>query len=116
MTDTDTAKIETKVELTVLERLVLLNLLPEQGDLTTIRIIARLREELSFTEEEHAALKFRHEDNRTVWNEDAKVVRTFEFGPKTATTIIKALEDLSKQKGLRVEHLTLCDKFGIGEA
>ncbi len=46
------------MKLTVLERLLLLNLLPEAGNLTTIRIVRELRESLSFTEDEHEVLRF----------------------------------------------------------
>lgn len=40
------------MELTILERLKLLEALPPQGDLLTLKIIRKLRESLSFSEEE----------------------------------------------------------------
>lgn len=45
--------------LNVLERLLLLQLLPESGNLTTITIVRQLRESLSFNEDEHEVLQFR---------------------------------------------------------
>jgi len=47
------------MKLRTYERLLLLNVLPREGDLTMIRIVRQLREALSFTEEEHAALNVR---------------------------------------------------------
>jgi len=41
------------MELTIAERFVLLNMLPQQGDITTVKIVRRLREALSFSEQEH---------------------------------------------------------------
>ena len=42
-----------KYELGVLERLKLLEILPAQGDISTIKIVRELRESLSFKEDEH---------------------------------------------------------------
>lgn len=47
------------MKLNVLERLLLLQLLPESGNLTTITIVRKLRESLSFNEDEHEILQFR---------------------------------------------------------
>lgn len=54
--------------LNVLERLLLLQLLPESGNLTTITIVRQLRESLSFNEDEHEILQFRTlENNNMQW-------------------------------------------------
>lgn len=54
--------------LNVLERLLLLQLLPESGNLTTITIVRQLRESLSFNEDEHEVLQFRTlENNNMQW-------------------------------------------------
>jgi hypothetical protein len=104
------------VNLTVLERLTLLNTLPAEGDLTTLRIIRRLRESLSFSESEHTALGFKAETNEdgkqlVRWNTDAPQEADIQVGQK-ATEIIKAtLQALSEKKQLTEGHLSLCDKF-----
>lgn len=46
------------MELSIKDRLIILNVLPGQGDITTLRVIMELRAALSFSEEEHAELKF----------------------------------------------------------
>ena len=56
------------MDLTVRERLLLLQILPRQGDLTTIKIVRRLREELSFDEDEHRQLNFQQTDGQLTWN------------------------------------------------
>ena len=47
------------MELTVGERLILLSVLPEEGDFTTLKVVKDMRMNLSFTEEEHKEYKFR---------------------------------------------------------
>ena len=40
------------MKLSVFERLILLNVMPKEGDFTTLKIIRNLQEALSFSEEE----------------------------------------------------------------
>lgn len=48
------------MKLTVPERLILVNVLPAESDYTTLKLVRKLRESLSFTEEEHKQLNFRN--------------------------------------------------------
>ena len=61
------AKKDTKVaqfkgivqeKLSVLDRFTLLSILPQTGDFLTLKIMRKLREALSFNEEDHAAYRF----------------------------------------------------------
>jgi len=49
------------MKLTILERIKLLEVLPPQGDLTTLKILRKLRESLSFSEEELKHFSVAHE-------------------------------------------------------
>lgn len=48
------------MKLTIPERLVLVTILPAEGDYTTLKLVRKLRESLSFSEEEHKQLNFRN--------------------------------------------------------
>ncbi len=99
--------------LTVAERLVLLNSLPANGDLTTIRIVRKLREDLSFSEEEHKDLQFKTEDNRMMWNAEAgvKIEKEVAVGEKALDVIKESLKDLDRKKQLSEAHLPVWEKF-----
>lgn len=106
------------MELKVLDRLVLLSILPKEGDITTIKIARRLREDLSFDEEEHKALDITtknpdtgEDDGRLHWKRDADIPRDIEIGPKAMSIIRKRFEDLDKQGKLRDEQIDIYDKF-----
>ena len=91
---------------------MLLNILPEKGNLTTIRIVRRLREELSFSEEEHAQAEMKNlDDGLLAWKEGVVPDKTLEIGPQAAGVIRDALEKLDKADELTTEHLALCDEF-----
>ena len=97
--------------LSVFDRLLLLNILPKHGDLTTIKLVHKLREDLSFSEEEHAALKFEQEEKQMRWSAEADVPKEVEIGPKTHGIICAIFVELDKQKQLTEEHLSLHERF-----
>lgn len=98
------------MELNVLERLALLNILPNQGDSTTLKIVRELREELSFSEEEHKELNFRRDGGKTRWA-DSELIKDVKTGPKATVIIMETLENLEKAKVLPAEALSLYERF-----
>lgn len=97
------------MRLSVLDRLVILNILPQEDNITTMRVVHDLRQQLSFTEAEHAALQFREVDRRMAWQPipDADI----EIGPKAKAIIRGRLEQLNREKKLTSDHIGVWDKF-----
>lgn len=101
------------MELSVLERVLLLNSLPSEGDLTTIRLIREFREELSFSEEEHALLNFVQDGQQLKW--DGKgISKDIEITAPVVKLVRATLMQLEKQEKLNVGHISLYEKF-VGE-
>jgi len=103
------------MELTIYERLLLLNALPPAGDLTTIRIVRKLRETLSFSEAELAEheIKTNEETGALTWRVDGST-KGIELGAKAHDIAVRALNALSDAGKVEEAHLSLFDKFGIG--
>jgi hypothetical protein len=99
------------MELEVWERLRLLESLPERGDFVTLRIVRKLREDLSFSEEEIAALEFKKDGNRLMWKPNVELHREFQFGPKAKSVIEDALKALDRSEGLDGQTMALFEKF-----
>lgn len=98
------------MNLSVKERLVLNSILPAQGDITTLKIVRKLREDLSFSEEEHKKLKFVEvEGGGLKWNWD--LIVDIEIGEKAMDVIKKALEDANNKKQLNLDHLDIYERF-----
>ena len=98
------------MELNVLERIILLDILPQQGDFTTLKILRKLRESLSFNEEEYKHFNFRNEDNKWFWDngDDTKDVH---MGEKAEDIIVTTLKKLNDDKQLTQDQITLYEKF-----
>ena len=100
--------------LSVFERLILLNILPKEGDITTLKIIRKLKDDLSFSEEEHTALQFKNEDGQIMWKEEADIKKEIEIGEKATDIIAEALKALNKAKKLTEAHISIYERFTGG--
>mgnify|MGYP001566747352 CR=1 FL=1 len=99
------------MELGIWERLRLLENLPEKGDFVTLKIVRKLREDLSFSEEEIAEYRFRKDGNRIVWKPEIDPQKEYHFGPRATTAIVDALKGLDKAQALDSQTLALFEKF-----
>ena len=98
-------------QLGVKDRLMLLNVLPPEGNLATIRIVTELRLALSFSEAEHADLQLvQMEGGGLKWNPNAPS-REFEIGAKGQEIVRAALKKLDDDKKLTTDHIEICDIF-----
>jgi len=104
-------------ELTVLERLVLLNVLPREGDFTTIKLMRRLRESLSFDEEELKKIELVQDGDQTRWNEEASrsILKPIQIGEKMTDIVHDALKKLNDEKKLTDQHFSLYEKFVVNK-
>lgn len=100
------------MKLTVLERLVLLNILPPTGTVTTIRIVNDLRGALSFSEAEHKKLKFfTGDDGNTRWEAKGIKDKDIDIGPKAHVLVQESLQKMSEEEQLTTDLLPVWDKF-----
>jgi len=102
-----------KLKLSVYERLVLLNILPKEGNFITLKIIRQLREDLSFNEKDVKELKLSidPEKGNATWDVSKDPNKEVEIGREANKVIIEALEKLDKDEKLTQEHFSLYEKF-----
>lgn len=105
------------MELTVLNRLTLLQLLPPHGDLTMMRLVRDLQDVLGFSEEEHDVLKFvdNLETQRTTW-EQVDLRKDVHVSKRMHVFFVDKLRELEKDGELTLAQLDLwdildCDNF-----
>ena len=98
------------MELGILDRISLLNILPVEGDVVTVRILKKLRADLGFTEEEIKNHKISSAENRVVWEETGYKV-DISIGEKATDIIKDAFKKLDREKKIREEMLPLYETF-----
>ena len=101
------------MELSVADRLILINVLPAQGSITTLQIVRDLVEQVSFTEDEHAVLNFVEdaEAGQVKWTDAPLDKTTFLFGKKASSVIRAAFSELSAKNKLTMEMLPLAERI-----
>ncbi len=101
------------MKLTVLERVTLLQVLPEANNYMTMKIVGDLRNELSLDEAEMKKLKVVQDGDQFQWDDkiDNKNPKDVPIGLKATEVIVDALKELDKQKKLEQRHMSLYEKF-----
>lgn len=99
------------MQLTIKDRLLLLTLLPKEGDITTIRLVQQLRTDLSFSEEEHQLFKFTTREDGSIQWADSPARKDVEIGPRAHIMIADVLKKLNTDKKLTPDFLDLYDAF-----
>ena len=102
-----------KIKLNVYERLVMLNILPKEGNFITLKIVRQLREGLSFDEKEIKELKLTIDPAKgnATWEQDKDPNKEIEIGREAKKVIVESLEKLDKDEKLTQEHFSLYEKF-----
>jgi hypothetical protein len=100
-----------EIELTVAERLWLSNILPREGDITSLRILRDFREDLSFSEEENERMKVIAVAGNVQWDAAKATPKILSLGRKAWSMAKEKLIELEKQHKLNVDCLSLYEKF-----
>jgi len=131
------------LKLTVYERIVLQNILPQAGDFITLKLVRKLKEALAFNEREIATIDFKSHwkcpkcgkveiaaempkcpdcevymtpAGSVTWNEEKakKVVKDVFMGAKMQVLCESTLKKLSDESKLTDQHMSLYSKFVEG--
>jgi hypothetical protein len=99
------------MKLSVKDRIILLGILPATGDFLTLKIIRKLREELSFSEEETKTLKLCNDGQQVKWDAEADPTKDVAIGEKADELIVSALKKLDEKKELNQDTYGLYEEF-----
>ena len=106
------------MELTMAERLLLLNVLPEKGDITTIRVLHDLQQSLGPTSEEQEEFGFFADEEKPgmiFWNTELPQEKEIEISKAASKLIKDRLLGVSEKGEVTVDLIPLFDKFVIEE-
>ena len=99
------------MELNILERITILQILPQEGNFTTLKIVRDLQASLAPSEEEFKEFEIKQVDNMTTWNEKGREGKEITIGEKASDVVMEALEKLDKEKKLTANHISIYEKF-----
>jgi len=97
--------------LSVLDRLMLLSLLPKEGSFVTLKIMRDASGILSFDEAEIKSLGIKEEGGMATWNQAADTGKEIALGEAATEIIVKELKKLDDAGKLTVNHMPVYEKF-----
>lgn len=103
------------MNLKVAERLHLLTILPKEGTIVTLRIVADLRKALAFSEDEILALQLVQDELGTRWDAKKDDGKEIEVGPEALKTIKATIAALDKAEKITLEMLPMAERFSNTE-
>lgn len=98
------------MQLSILDRIRLLELLPERGNLVSLRLVKGLIDKIGFSDAEIAEYEIKHGDGQVTWGSNAKPIDV-EFGLAEREFIAGLFSALDEKKDLSLEQLGLYEKF-----
>jgi hypothetical protein len=101
------------MELNVGHRIRLLNLLPAEGTIVTLKVVNQLRLDLALSEEEVIRCGLRIENDRVMWD-DGTYTKEIKLGEVARNLIKESLEELNQKEKLIIGDVDLWDLF-VGE-
>lgn len=101
------------MQLLIHERMLLINILPKEGDYACLKELRRAREVLSLTEEEWKRFDARYDDGKFFWNQEkaAGYLVDVPLSEYVITLIQDDLRERNKKKKLTEQDFSLYEKF-----
>lgn len=102
------------MKLTIHERIILASILPPAGTFVTLGLVRKLREALSFSEQEHKdfGILVNNETGTVNWKDEHATTETeIEIGEKMTDLVVETLKKLDKEAKLTEHHFSLYEKF-----
>ena len=99
------------MKLNVSERLSLLQVLPQEGNFLTLKIMRDLTEIVGLNEKQFKEFGIKELKGQVSWNKKGAEEREIEIGEKATDIIVESLKRLDQQNKLQQNYFTLYQKF-----
>ena len=100
-----------KANLNILERVVIMNILPRTGSFVNVRAVKNTTKILTITKEEEKEIELARNGATTTWNDEGTKPKEFDLPASSVKVIRDALKDLDAKGTLPVDAVTTYEKF-----
>jgi hypothetical protein len=100
-----------RVGLGVGERLMVLGVLPKEGNFVTLKVIRNLIDKLGLTTEEIEKFEVIQEGGQVTWKQEGNLPIDFDFDNVEVDIIKHELKKMDSENRLKVELLPVYEKF-----
>lgn len=106
-------KMEKKLNIS--ERLMIMQILPKEGNFVLLKMIRDLNSKVGFSADEIQEFNIKTNDDKITWDSKGMVEKAIDFKIKELEIIADALKKLDKESKLEFRHFSIFEKFAIEE-
>ncbi len=100
------------MKLNVKDRMLLFSILPREGDIVSLKLLRKVREDLALSEvESKKYVEAQLPNGNTLLQGKYKTTKDIHVGDVVMTIIVAKLEELNKAKKLHEDHIGLYERF-----
>ena len=100
-----------KFKFTVAERAILMQILPQESDYLTYKILRDLKSNIGFSEDELVEFEIVHKDGKMTWNRTKEKEKEITIGEKGLEIIENSLKRLNDEKKITDISGPLYERF-----
>jgi len=100
-----------KIKLNVHERFICMNLLPKEGNFSTLRIQREAIQKLGLSNSEFKKFSIKQENDKVSWNEEGNKETELDIPSKAIDLIKESLKKLDETKKLEQNHFSIYEKL-----
>lgn len=105
-----------KIKLNAIERLTILNLIPLENNISTLRLIRDMTSKVGLSADELKEFGVVKDGPTIKWNKKGSdVFVEIEFKAKEYDLVVDALDELDKNKKMNLTQLSVYEKFVVDE-
>lgn len=97
----------------ILERIMLMGILPEQANYRTMHAVQELRNQLLFPEEEVSDCNIIVRDGQYYWDSTKDRMKNIVMGPVATEVVEQQLHKINQDGIPHLDHVFIFDKFGL---
>jgi hypothetical protein len=102
------------MQLSIKERIMILNLLPKETNFITLKLIRDLENDLGFSENEINDFEIKTNENSITWDNKKEIElgeKDIKINDKIKEIINKILKKMDEEEKITKDHYSLCEKF-----
>jgi hypothetical protein len=103
------------MELKLIDRLVLLKILPHEGSFASLKIVQKLRADLAPSEQEYKDFEIQEVEGNITWNPEKDSAKEIPVGEKANDIIVMALKKRDKDGELTEQEIPVYELFIKGD-
>ena len=99
------------MNLSIKERLIILNILPNQETYANMLVVRDLKAQVGFSEEDHRHFEIVEEDGNVTWNPEKTETKDIAIGITAFEVIKKAFRKIDSDGGITVDFMDIYKRF-----